>query len=125
MPPMGLKARSATPPTYDTALAERIRRVFGPRPDVIEKRMFGGLCFMVGGHMCCGLAKGGFMVRVGPEAYEAALADKGARPMDFTGRPLRGMVYVDSGECSSLSTLRKWVNRGLNFVETLPARPPR
>jgi hypothetical protein len=79
--------------SYDETLAARIRAVLGERTDVIEQKMFGG-CFMVGGAMCCGLTKTDFMVRVGPDQYDDALAQRHARPMDFTGRPLAGMVYV-------------------------------
>ena len=79
---------------YDEGLAERVRTYFGRRRDVEEKQMFSGLTFMVNGKMCCGLTSTDLMVRVGPEAYEKALARKHARPMDFTGKPLVGMVYV-------------------------------
>lgn len=81
--------------SYDENLAARIRCVLSERTDVVEKKkMFGGLCFMVGGAMCCGLTKTDFMVRVGADQYDDALAQPHARPMDFTGRPLAGMVYV-------------------------------
>ena len=71
--------------SYDEDLACRIRALFAGRDDVVEKRMFGGLCFMVNGAMCCGLTKTDFMVRVGSDQYDAALAERHARPMDFTG----------------------------------------
>lgn len=80
--------------SYDEALALRIRALLADRSDVVERKMCGGLCFMVNGRMCCGLTKTDFMVRVGPEQYEEALSRPHARPMDFTGRPLTGMVHV-------------------------------
>jgi TfoX/Sxy family transcriptional regulator of competence genes len=105
--------------SYDEKLAARIRAVLSERDDVVEKKMFGGLCFMVKGSMCCGLTKSDFMVRVGPERYEAALAQPHARPMDFTGRPLKGMVYVAPEGLRSSSALARWVERGLAFVDGL------
>jgi TfoX/Sxy family transcriptional regulator of competence genes len=80
--------------SYDEKLAERTRAVLDSRDDVIEKKMFGGLAFMVRGHMCVGIVDRELMVRIGPDGYESALAEAHARPMDFTGKPLRGMVYM-------------------------------
>jgi TfoX/Sxy family transcriptional regulator of competence genes len=83
--------------------------------------MFGGLCFMVNGGMCCGLTNAAFMVRVGPDQYEDALAQPHARPMDFTGRPLAGMVYVDPSGYRADADLARWVQRGVDFVSTKAA----
>jgi TfoX/Sxy family transcriptional regulator of competence genes len=102
--------------SYDEKLAARIRRVLSGRDDVVEKRMFGGLCFMVGGAMCCGLTKTDFMVRVGAAQYEDALAQPHARPMDFTGRPLKGMVYVAPEGLRTEAALSGWIRRGLAFL---------
>ena len=79
---------------YDEKVAERVRVVLGKRRQVVERKMFGGLAFMVNGHMCCGVLKDELMLRVGPDRYETVLKRKHAREMDFTGRALRGMVYV-------------------------------
>src|SRR5262245_1246504 len=84
--------------------------------------MFGGLCFMVGGAMCCGLTKSDFMVRVGPGRYDDAVAQPHARPMDFTGRPLAGMVYVAPEGLRTAASLAKWVGRGVSFVSSLPPK---
>src|SRR5438046_9238836 len=84
--------------------------------------MFGGLCFMVSGSICCGLTGTALMVRVGRDGYEKALALPHARPMDFTGRPLTGMVYVDPAGYETNAALAKWVERGVNFVSVLPAK---
>jgi uncharacterized protein YdhG (YjbR/CyaY superfamily)/TfoX/Sxy family transcriptional regulator of competence genes len=111
--------------SYDETLAKRIRVVLGERTDIVEKKMFGGLCFMVGGTMCCGLTKTDFMVRVGPAQHDDALAQPHARPMDFTGRPLAGMVYVAPEGVRSRGALVKWVERGVRFVSSLPAKAAR
>ena len=84
--------------------------------------MFGGLTFMVRGHMCCGVGKDGMMVRVGPDAYEKSLNESGARPMDFTGRSMKGLVWVDPNAVANKRALTKWVNKGVAFVDTLPRR---
>jgi TfoX/Sxy family transcriptional regulator of competence genes len=102
--------------SYDENLATRIRQLLADRDDVVEKKMFGGLCFMVGGAMCCGLTKSDFMVRVGADHYEEALAQPHARPMDFTGRPLKGMVYVAPEGLRTKAALTRWVRRGIEFV---------
>jgi TfoX/Sxy family transcriptional regulator of competence genes len=102
--------------SYDEKLAGRVRAILSERDDVVEKRMFGGLCFMVSGAMCCGLTKSDFMVRVGADAYDEALAQPHARPMDFTGRPLKGMVYVAPAGLRTRAALERWVRRGLAFV---------
>lgn len=107
---------------YDTDLAERVRTVLAEADaEVVERSMFGGLAFMAAGHMALGVLGDDLMVRVGPDAHEAALDLPGARPMDFTGRPMRGMVFVaaatlDDGE------LATWVRRGLDFAGSLPPK---
>jgi hypothetical protein len=107
---------------YDEQLAGRIRRVLAARDDVAEKKMFGGLAFMVDGHMCCGVIGDDLMVRVGPEALGAALARPHVRVMDFTGRPSRGMVYVGPGGTGTARAVAGWVARGLAQVGALAAR---
>jgi TfoX/Sxy family transcriptional regulator of competence genes len=107
---------------YDEKTADRVRRILSTRGDVIEKKMFGGLCFMVNGSMCCGLTSTALMVRIGPDGYERALAQPHARPMNFTGRPLTGMVYVDPAGYKTDAALVKWVQRGVDFVSGLPAK---
>ena len=108
---------------YDEALADRIRAVLTDEA-IDEKKMFGGLCFLLRGHMVCGLAKEDFMVRVGPDAHDAALALPYARPMDFTGRPLKGMVYVDLEGLKTKKQLEAWVRRGFAHAESLPPKKP-
>lgn len=79
---------------HDERTAERVRRILSGRRDVVEKKMVGGLSFIVNGSMCCGVTGTALMVRVGPEARERALAQPHVRPMEFTGRPLAGFVCV-------------------------------
>ncbi len=110
---------------FDEGLAERIRGVFQGRLDVAEKKMFGGLCFMVQDHMCCGIVEDRMMLRVGPEQYEACLSETHAHVMDFTGKPLKGMIYVDAAGIEQDGDLRGWISRALAFVESLPPKKPK
>jgi len=107
---------------YDEALAARVRELLLDRPGYGERKMFGGICFLIGGHMCCGVAKGDLMVRVGPEAYAAALKRPHARPMDFTGRPLTGMVFVSRAGTARRAALAAWVERGADHAASLPPK---
>ncbi len=100
---------------YDERLAERIRPLLHGHT-VREQKMFGGLAFMVNNKMACGIVGDVLMVRVGSEGYDDALAKPHARPMDFTGRPSRGMVYVDPPGIRTTSQLATWVRRGVEFV---------
>lgn len=101
---------------------DRVREALGDREDVVEKKMFGGLCFMVQGHMAVGLTDAELMVRVGPEAWEDALSDDHAREMDFTGKSLKGFVYVDPAGWSTKKDLAKWVARGVKHAQSLPPK---
>ncbi len=107
---------------YDEALAARVRAALAGVRGLEEKRMFGGLCFLLRGHMACGIVGATLMVRVGPEVYAAALREPHARVMDFTGRPLRGMVYVDPAGLASDDVLRAWVARGRDYAACLPPK---
>jgi TfoX/Sxy family transcriptional regulator of competence genes len=107
---------------YDEELAKRIRAIVGRRAGVSEKKMFGGIAFLVGGNMFCGVVGSDLMVRVGPDAYEATLARPHARPMDFTGRPMKGLVYVSPEGIVSADDLRAWVDQGLRFGRSFPPK---
>ena len=112
----------------DEELPDRVRRAVGSRPDLTEKRMFGGLAFLLDGKMFCGIVKDDLMVGVGPGRYEAALAEAHVRPMDFAGRPLIGYVYVGPGGSRTVKAIGKWVKQGAAFVATLEhkaAKQPR
>lgn len=109
---------------YDEGLAQRIRDQLGRRADIDEKKMFGGLAFMARGHMAFGIIGDELMVRVGPDAYDAALKEPHAREMTFTGRSMRGMVYVGTQGFEDDDDLIKWMERGLSFTRTLDDKPP-
>ncbi len=105
---------------YDKVLAARAREALARQDNVDEKPMFGGLSFMVRGHMCCGVVKDDLVVRVGADGQGEALEKPAARPMDFTGRPMKSMVYVGPGGTKTDASLKAWVKRGLAFNKTLP-----
>jgi TfoX/Sxy family transcriptional regulator of competence genes len=107
---------------YDEALAARVRARLAGRRGLAERRMFGGLCFLVNGHMCAGIVGSTLMLRVGPERYAEALARPHAREMDFTGRPLKGMIYVDPPGIAASAALGQWLNMALAFVQNQPAK---
>jgi TfoX/Sxy family transcriptional regulator of competence genes len=107
---------------YDEALADRIRAALAHRPGVAERKMFGGIAFMVDGNMCVGINGEDLMVRLGDDGADAALDEPHVRPMDFTGRPLKGYAYVAPTGTADDAALRGWVDRALAFSETLPPK---
>lgn len=101
---------------FDEQLAQRVRELFAAREaPVEEKRMMGGLCFLVNGKMCVGIEKERLMARIDPEIYESALGRKGCTPMDFTGRPMRGFVFVNPEGLTSRQDLESWIALALEF----------
>ena len=107
---------------YSEGLASRTRAVLKRGRGMGERRMFGGVCFTMNGHMVCSVVKNDLMVRVGPDAYRKSLRRPHARPMDFTGKPLKGMVYVDPEGVRRDADLREWVARGIAFAQSLPVK---
>ena len=112
---------------YDAQLATRVRALLAERDDVTERKMFGGLAFMVGGTMCCGLLDDELMVRVGPELGARALERPFTRVMDFTGRPMTGMLFVTAEGIAADDALAGWVRMALSYAASLPAKtvPPK
>ncbi|HKV42506.1 MAG TPA: TfoX/Sxy family protein [Blastocatellia bacterium] len=108
--------------SFDDGLARRVRSTLHGTGTIVERRMFGGLAFMVNGHMCCGIVGDKLVVRVGAENHGPALADPNSRPMDFNGKPMKGFVYVNPAGYGSAAALKRWVNRGLKFVLALPPK---
>lgn len=107
---------------YDEALAERIRSVLAGRQDVTEQKMFGGIVFMIGGRMAVGVVHDDLMVRVGRDAHDDAVAHPHVRPMDFTGRPTQGFVYVAPAGVAGDPELQRWVEAGASFAASLPSK---
>jgi TfoX/Sxy family transcriptional regulator of competence genes len=107
---------------YDEGLAQRVREAIGSPPGLGEKKMFGGVGFMVQGNMACGVNQDLLIVRVGPEAYQEALAHPHTRPFDMTGRPMRGWVMVEQEGIASEAELEDWVQEGVAFAQSLPAK---
>jgi len=107
---------------YDERTAERVRKALSGRRDVVEKKLMGGLTFMVNGAMCCSVSgRGGLLVRVGPLAYERMLAEPHAKPVEMRGRTMTGFVRVAPDGYRTDSALSKWVQRAVDFVAALPA----
>jgi hypothetical protein len=107
---------------YDEALAQRIRDVTAGEPSLSERKMFGGLAFMLDGHMCFGVVGDELMLRLGADATQQALRHPHVRPMDFTGKPMKGMVYVEQ-EGLPGDALAHWLDKAAAFVRTLPPKP--
>jgi len=107
---------------FDEGLADRIRLVVPRSRATSERKMFGGLAFLMNGHMFCGVVKSDLMLRLGPEATVAALSQPHTRPMDFTGKPLKSMVYVDPRGIDSDDALRTLIKLALTYVMALPPK---
>ena len=107
---------------FDDGLAERVRALLADDADARERKMFGGLCFLCGGNMACGIVGDELMVRVGPEAWSEALSRPHVREMDFTGRSMKGMVYVGVAGFAEDADLLAWVDRGTTYARS---RPPK
>jgi TfoX/Sxy family transcriptional regulator of competence genes len=107
---------------FDELLRIRIRALIGTLPALEEKKMFGGVGFLVNGNMACGVHKNDLIVRVGVAGYENALSHPHVRPFDMTGRPMAGWVMVAPAGCAAESDLKAWVEQGLAFANTLPSK---
>jgi len=107
---------------FDEGLAERIREELSDVPAVTEKKMFGGLSFLVQGNMACGVIGTDMVVRVGQEQYKEAMLRPHSREMDFTGRSMKGWVYVGESGYESDEDLAEWVQMGVGYALSLPAK---
>lgn len=110
---------------FDDLLSDRVREVISVREGLSERKMFGGLCFMLGGNMACGVMGEEIMVRLDYEEAERALAEPHVRAMDFTGKPLRGMIYVSAEGIASDEQLASWVELGADHAASLPPKKPK
>ena len=107
---------------YDEGLAQRVREIMFDEPGLVEKKMFGGVGFMLYGNMACGVNKDDLIVRVGPEQGGQAVMQPHARPFDITGRPMKGWVMVDPDGVAADEDLQAWTAQGINFARTLPPK---
>jgi TfoX/Sxy family transcriptional regulator of competence genes len=110
---------------YDNDLAQRVRAALADNPEITEKRMFGGIAFLLRGLMLVGVSATSLMARVGEESYADSLGRPHAREMDFTGKPMRGYVYVEAAGLATEADLRFWIDRCEEFVATLPPKRSR
>jgi TfoX/Sxy family transcriptional regulator of competence genes len=107
---------------YDLRLAMQVRATLQGLKSLSEREMFGGIGFMIAGNMACGINGEDLIVRVGPDAYDAALQQEGVQPFDMTGRPMRGWVVVRGSALTSDADLDHWIQKGVSFARTLPAK---
>ena len=107
---------------YDEELADRVRDVLAPRAGLSERRMFGGIAFMLGGNMAVGVIGEDLMVRLDPADAERALGEPHVRPMDFTGRPMKGMVFVGPEATAGDEAVGGWADAGADFASSLPPK---
>jgi TfoX/Sxy family transcriptional regulator of competence genes len=110
---------------YSEELAERIREIIDSRPRVVERKMFGGVAWMVNGNMACGVIGEDLMVRLDRDEAEQALVEEHVGPMDFTGRRMRGFIVVEAAGISDAHDLGRWVDTGADYAEALPAKTSR
>lgn len=108
---------------YDPALADRIRVILERRCEFEEKKMFGGVAFLVNTRMCCGVVKSDLMLRLGEEGAKAALEEPHTRPMDFTGKPMKSMVYVEEAGIASGRDLERWLLLAVAFAQSEASNP--
>lgn len=110
---------------FDAGLAQRIRDVLQERRGITERKMFGGIAFLLNGHMFVGVSGSTLMARVGAERHQDALAQPHVRPMDFTGRPMKGYVFIDAEGTADDANLGAWVNWCAGYVARFPPKPPK
>lgn len=107
---------------YDEQLAERIRRELGQRPGLGEKKMFGGLAFLLNGNLCCGVRDAEMIVRLAPDQTEAALRQPHTRPFNLSSRPMKGWILVHSAGLDTQAALARWIRIGVDYAASLPAK---
>lgn len=107
---------------YDERLADRVRDILMNEPGLSERKMFGGIAFMIRGNMSCGVLRDVLLLRLGNEGTASALRLPHTRPMDFTGKPMRSMLYVDPEGTDSDRQLRMWIETAITFARTLPPK---
>ena len=103
-------------------LADRVRKVLSEREDVSQRRMFGGVCFMIHGNMCVGTWKGSLIVRLDKKDHDKTLAEPHTKPADITGRVMKGWALLEPAGIDSANDLETWVNRAASYAESLPPK---
>jgi hypothetical protein len=107
---------------YDTSLAERLRQSLIKSPGLSEKKMFGGVAFLLNGNMVCGVYHKNLVLRVGKDSYETAIKKKHTRPFDISGRPMRGWVMVEPAGYEGKKVLEAWIALAMEHVQRLPPK---
>jgi len=107
---------------YSKSLVERIRHLVSRRRGITEKKMFGGVCFLMNGNLLVGVWKDSLIARVGRDVYQAALQEEHVKEFDITGRPMKGWVMVEPDGIDSDPQLTRWIDQATVFVRTLPAK---
>jgi TfoX/Sxy family transcriptional regulator of competence genes len=108
---------------YDEELADRMRELLAGESDLTEKKMFGGLAFLIGGNMAVAASgQGGVLVRVDPDESESLVETTAARLMEMRGRPMRGWLRIDAEDVGTKRELKRWVERGTTYARSLPAK---
>jgi TfoX/Sxy family transcriptional regulator of competence genes len=107
---------------YDDLLASRIRAQLSTLPNLVEKKMFGGIGFILQGNMACGVNKNNLIVRVGIGQYETALSRPHVRPFDMTGKPMTGWVVVEPQGYTNDAELKRWIKQGVEYAASLPPK---
>jgi hypothetical protein len=107
---------------YDTELGGRIETYLAARPEITSKKMFGGIAYFLNGNLACGVHKDSLIVRVGPDAYKAALEEDLVEEFDITGRPMRGWVMVAPEKIADDGELGCWIDAGVSFAGSLPPK---
>jgi TfoX/Sxy family transcriptional regulator of competence genes len=107
---------------FDEQLANRVRKQLGPKAALVEKKMFGGLAFLINGNMSVGVHGSELIVRIAPESSDVALKEPGARIFDITGRPMKGWLLVGGAGVDDPASLANWVRRGVEYASSLPKK---
>ena len=107
---------------HDERVADRVRKALKGRKGFEEKKMFGGVAFMLNGHMCCGVQGKDLVLRLGDQGVSRTMAKPHVRPMDFTGKPLKSMVYIAPEGFAKDAELKSWLHEAITFVRKLPPK---
>ncbi len=107
---------------YDEKLAARVRKALAGQQGVAEIKMFGGLCFTIFGNMCCGVLNADFIAKIAKDEHVRLVKEPGARPFDFTKRPMNGILYISSKGVGTPAGLKKWIGRCVEHARSLPPK---